>query len=194
MITFVFFDINESNIQIYKQTLGKEIKKHFDKTFFVCGDIRTIIRNFHTDYSALVIVSPANSFGNMKGGIDFHILAMYPQCETHVKNAISNSKYITKSGMPHIPVGKCKIINIQNTNNYLLIAPTMFTPRDINYTNNVLLAFKAIYDKIKKIYVAKELHNIIVVCSCLGTGIGNLSANESAQQILSVLLSAKYNT
>ena len=194
MITFVFFDINESNMQIYKQILGKEIKKHFDKTFFACGDIRTIIRNFHADYITLVIVSPANSFGNMKGGIDFHILAMYPQCEIQVKKAISNSKYITKSGMPHIPVGKCKIINIQNTNNYLLIAPTMFTPRDINHTNNVQLAFKAIYDKIKKIYVANELHNIIVVCSCLGTGVGNLSANESAQQILSVLLSAKYNT
>ncbi len=58
----------------------------------------------------------------------------------------------------------------------------MLTPRNIQETNNVYLAFSAIYKNTKDLGTS-----VIVVCPCLGTGIGGMSGDESAEQILRFL-------
>lgn len=125
----------------------------------------------------------------MKGGIDYAIIKRFPKCEKRVLELVKSSKYVDSEDRNIIPVGKCGCVPLDNSHGadgLLIVAPTMETPKNIKGTTNIYLAFKAIYD------IVKKLNSItIVACPCLGTGIGGMSGKESALQIKLVLENVK---
>jgi O-acetyl-ADP-ribose deacetylase (regulator of RNase III) len=186
----IFFDLDKEKIDTYQKILKIINEKHAEnhkKNFlhshdeikfdFLNEELSELVKSNKID----IIVSPANSYGTMTGGIDSDICKLDPSIQMKVKFNISKSIYLDMDKEPYIPVGLCEPVKITNSLS-ILIAPTMKHPKDITKTNNIFLAFNSIL-----IYL-KHLHNhnkkITVACPCLGTGCGAMNANKSAKQIL----------
>lgn len=176
MPTFVFFDYNKDKIEAYSKILSGS---HNDLVFLNCTLDEILVKYFGNPF---ILVSPANSYGDMSGGIDRDIVKKFPKCKQAVLDIIKTTGIKDRSGRNHIPVGSCRLIQLDIINNKpraLLIAPTMETPKNIVGTNNVLLTFATIYKS------TKNLSNVtIVAIPCLGTGVGGMNGEESALQIL----------
>ena len=157
----LFFDIDSTKIKEYENILG-EIK-NLD---FVHGSLDDIMEKYTVD----VLVSPANSFGVMTGGIDRDIANKYPMVVQNVNNKINESHRLDSGGRKYIPVGSCEAVSLDNKKKIMLIAPTMFLPKNIVGTNNVALAFVAILNKTKRLWHTER--EVLMACPCLGTGVG----------------------
>lgn len=169
----LFFDINSDKINQYQSVL-----KGTKNVYFYHGSLDDVMSKYSVD----ILVSPANSFGVMTGGIDRDIANKYPMVIDNVKNKINESNFVDSGGRKYIPVGKCEAVKLDNQKKVMIIAPTMFLPKNIVGTNNVYLAFNAILDKIEKLKYTN--YDVVVACPCLGTGVGGLTGTESANQIL----------
>jgi O-acetyl-ADP-ribose deacetylase (regulator of RNase III) len=154
-----------------------------------CGDI--------FDTPADAIVSPANSFGFMNGGID---LAYSKRFGWQLQNRLQKHLYENHDG--ELPVGEATMIPIEvptESYKYLISAPTMRVPTDIDGTVNAYLAMRAIlrlvkhfnqknlrqaeYDSIRsgKTIIPEAINSVI--CPGLGTAIGRLPYNVAAYQM-----------
>nr|AEX63171.1 macrodomain-containing protein [Moumouvirus Monve] len=181
--TIIFFDSNKKNIKEYQNILSN-IKCNINLLFIHSDFEKILAKNL-----LHATVSPANSYLSMTGGIDNIYTKCFPNIEDKLRK-ISNKKKYAISDIEYkkthyiVPVGKCIVSQTDNRKcPYIIAAPTMKTPKDINNTNNVYLAMCAILNKIKMLDKA-----IIIGCPCLGTGIGNLCPKESAIQIKKALL------
>lgn len=181
--TIIFFDTNKDKINSYREILAK-IKCNTNIMFKHC-DFEELLENniLHA------VVSPSNSQLSMTGGIDKTYADCFPNIEHKLRKICIKKKYdqsdIEYHGTNYIvPVGKCIVATTNNDNcPYIMAAPTMLTPQDINSTNNVYQAMRAILKK------ASGLNrSIIIGCPCLGTGIGGMDANISAKQVKRALL------
>jgi O-acetyl-ADP-ribose deacetylase (regulator of RNase III) len=171
----LFFDYDKSKINKYLDILGG-----INNTSFHHGELKNIMMK----YNVKGLISPANSYGIMTGGIDKEIVKLYPEVQKNVINKINSLNYKDSIGKKYIPVGSCEIVVLDSHNNsLLLIAPTMFLPKNICYTDNVYNAFKAILNKLRNMD-----DKLIICCRCLGTGIGGMSPEESATQILKAII------
>ena len=125
------------------------------------------------------IVSPANSFGYMDGGLDRAILY---ELGNYVQTLVQNS--IEEKFHGELPVGSALLIETNDAKwPYLVCAPTMRVPSNVSGTLNAYLAFKAILSEI--ILTNKARPNTIksLVCCGLATGIGGLSVSLCAKQM-----------
>jgi O-acetyl-ADP-ribose deacetylase (regulator of RNase III) len=174
MPTIVFFDQNEQIIKQYENIL-KDISSDI---VFINATLDEIVNKYYKT-NPFILVSPANSYGDMNGGIDKSIIDKFPLVKQRVLNMVKKSPYVDSSFRPYVPVGVANFVELDDKHNILIMAPTMLTPRNIVGTNNVYLAFSAIYKDIKMLD-----NSVIVACPCLGTGIGGLTGEESAKQIL----------
>jgi O-acetyl-ADP-ribose deacetylase (regulator of RNase III) len=136
-----------------------------------CGDI--------FDIKADAIISPANSFGFMDGGID---LAYSKYFGWELQEALQ--KRIQEHFYGELPVGLATIIETKNDNiKYLISCPTMRVPENISNTVNAYLAFRA--GLIELINFNKNHKEIIksILCPGLGTLTGELSPINCAKQM-----------
>ncbi len=117
------------------------------------------------------IVSPANSYGFMDGGIDAAYLSFFgPQIERTVQEAIANRPEKL------LPVGASLFVRTRNARiPYLIVAPTMTTPEMVE-SNNCYRAMRAVL-RIASAY--PELRRD-VYCPGLATGVGMVSADDAA--------------
>ena len=172
--TFIFFDKIKEKIDAYDDILG-----NFTNIKFVCGSLDDIIKKYYHRYR-FGLVSPANSYGDMCNGINRDIVKQFPLCQKNVLELIKRSSYKDPCRNPYMPVGVCGISTLDNKDNISLVAPTMTTtPQNIQGTDNVYLAFSAICQVMKKLPT-----DMIILCPCLGTGIGGMTGEESAKQIV----------
>ena len=136
----ILFDINSDFVNE-----AKRLEKY--GILSVKLDVETLINN--TKIHALI--SPANSFGFMDGGIDKVYSEIFPGIQKKVQDKIKTFNLETTLGRNYLPIGSA--ITVQ-TGNYkcpfLVAAPTMFFPGNIKGTNNVCAAFIAI------LYLAKK--------------------------------------
>jgi O-acetyl-ADP-ribose deacetylase (regulator of RNase III) len=130
------------------------------------GDILSIAEN--------TIVSPANSYGIMDGGIDLTYTEYFgtrPQQEIQKKIALRSEGYL--------PVGSAVLVETGNAKiSFMISAPTILVPQQIDKAN-VFFAMSAILkiadlnrDKVKKIY-----------CPGLGTGTGRVAPEDAANEM-----------
>jgi O-acetyl-ADP-ribose deacetylase (regulator of RNase III) len=169
MLIIAFFDTNKELIKTYQQI----IKSDKVKLFFINDNVESMLKTYKFD----AIVSPANSFGNMNGGIDRVYKKIFNNVEKDLTGEINKLK-LAESGIGYyIPIGKNIVVKVNHKGcSYMISAPTMFVPKDINGTKNVYLAFYGIMERC----YGKDLS---VACPGLGTSIGAMSYVESAQQI-----------
>ena len=130
--------------------------------------------------SADAIVSPANSFGIMDGGIDLAIRnELGFQVETHIQEVI------LKKYHGEMPIGAAEIINTKHDKwGYMIAAPTMRIPENVAFTLNAYIAFRAILIAINSFNESKPNRTIkTLVCSGLGSGIGSMEPTKCAAQM-----------
>jgi O-acetyl-ADP-ribose deacetylase (regulator of RNase III) len=145
--------------------------KHCSNVEVSCGDI--------FDINADAIISPANSFGFMNGGIDL----VYTNYFGHELQKSLQSK-IQTCFYGEIPVGLATIIETKNKNiKYLISCPTMRVPEDVSNTVNAYLAFRA--GLIEVINFNKNHKEKIssILCPGLGTLTGLISPDKCARQM-----------
>ena len=142
------------------------------------------------------IVSPANSYGIMDGGIDKAISYYFPNVRENVKKVI-DSRFHGEQ-----PVGTSVLVDTGPTvrngpSKILAHTPTMRIPKNLANSENAYLAFKALlceikrYNKLseesfnKKITIRSQNYPKInsVLCTSFCNGSGDMPINRSAIQM-----------
>lgn len=131
--------------------------------------------DFFSDMNFDAIVSPANSFGFMNGGIDqLYIDTFGQQLEDRVRSGIQDE---TDNG--ELLVGQSMIFQLseKHTDKYLICAPTMRVPMPILDPVDVYLAAKAA----TSIALKHQLKTIVM--PGMGTGYGNIDSGIAARNM-----------
>jgi O-acetyl-ADP-ribose deacetylase (regulator of RNase III) len=133
---------------------------------------------FAEDADALV--SPANSFGIMDGGLDAAIRA---QLGGLVEAAVQ--RRIIEEHHGELPVGAAEVLPTGHSRwPFLVVAPTMRVPESVAQTLNPYLSFRAALLAITRHNRASAERRIrSVVVPGLGTGIGAMDARRCAAQM-----------
>lgn len=153
---------------------NKDVYSAFLKYFSHLENVEIHNKPFQEVEGYDCLVSPANSFGIMDGGIDLHIINYFGN-----KLMEDVQKHIIDNYAGEQPVGTSFVIETGNANHkYLAHTPTMRVPRIIYDTENVYYAMKAMLLEVKK-------HNNIqsVLCSGLGTGAGGVPLETAVRQM-----------
>jgi O-acetyl-ADP-ribose deacetylase (regulator of RNase III) len=136
-----------------------------------CGDI--------FDITADAIVSPANSFGFMDGGID---LLYSERFGWDIQKKLQ--KILISDFYGELPVGQALIIEINREDyRFLISAPTMRVPNNVSNTVNAYLAFRAALIAVIEYNKCHEHPIKSLVCPGLGTSVGQMPYNMCAFQM-----------
>ncbi|MDB4821609.1 macro domain-containing protein [Candidatus Pseudothioglobus singularis] len=139
-----------------------------------------ILEGDYFQQSADAIVSPANSFGIMDGGLDLAIRnELGFQVETDIQKVILNKYH------GEMPIGSAEIISTSHDRcSYIITAPTMRIPENVAFTLNAYIAFRAILIAINSFNESGTKKPIkSLICSGLGTGIGSMEPVRCAAQM-----------
>jgi O-acetyl-ADP-ribose deacetylase (regulator of RNase III) len=136
-----------------------------------CGDFFSL--------EADAMVSPANSFGIMDGGLDAVIhVTIGPNVQSAVWNVIREKHH------GEIPVGAAEIVATDDVRwPFLVCAPTMRVPEDVSRTLNAYLAFRAILLAVQRHKASSAAPIRSLLCPGLGTGVGAMPPRRCAAQM-----------
>ncbi|WP_020530003.1 macro domain-containing protein [Flexithrix dorotheae] len=157
----------------------------------------TIIKDSIFNHPSDVIVSPANSFGYMNGGIDFSISK---NLGWHIEKLVQQK--IRNEFFGELLVGQSLIVETNHNDfPYLISAPTMRTPMTILRSPNVYLAMKAIltlwkYGKLENGELVKNKVKSMAIPG-LGAGVGQVPPIVCARQMRIAwedVMNEKYST
>jgi O-acetyl-ADP-ribose deacetylase (regulator of RNase III) len=167
------------NLKIYLRDHNLPLVNKWKAAFENCDDVEASCGNV-LDIAADAIISPANSFGFMDGGVD---LAYSNHFGWDLEKRLQ--AVIKKEFNGELPVGMSTIIKTgDNTIKYLISCPTMRIPEDVSKTLNAYLAFRAAFIAVFK---HNEEHSddpiTSILCPGLGTGVGRLSYGACAMQM-----------
>jgi len=149
----------------------------FKSWMIYCGNFDFVIPTKQSilDVKAKALVSPANSFGFMTGGIDL-LYKNYFGMEME-----SDLQHIIKTEFGgELLVGQATWVPIKHssyTMKFLISAPTMRVPEVVSHTINPYLAARA------ALKLAKKLNIDSIVFPGLGTGTGLVTAEDCAKQM-----------
>lgn len=172
------------------EDLYNAFKKHFEKY----PEVEVVFKPFEqVDFDC--VVSAANSFGLMDGGVDQCITDYFGlQMMQRVQQDIISKHYGEQ------PVGTSMIVRGNKDiapgvkNKYVAHTPTMRVPVDIHFTRNPYMAMKAMLIAVEEHNKQREWSNITafsdtdtkierVVCPGLGTNAGRVPAEDAAKQM-----------
>ncbi len=124
------------------------------------------------------MVSAANSFGLMDGGVDLAITNFFGASLQASVQQVILARYNGEQ-----PVGTSFIVETGHpTHPFLAHTPTMRVPMPIAGTDHVYLAMKAMLQAVKDFNQEAERIQT-VVCPGLGTATGRVPATEAARQM-----------
>jgi len=140
--------------------------RSFPEVEILCGDILSVASN--------TIVSPANSYGFMDGGIDrlyTEFFGLQPQ--TRVQEIIASRKE------QFLPVGEAVLVPTGHpTITYMISSPTMQSPGAI-HPSNCFFAMAAVLNAVER-----NLDYVVdVYCPGLGTSTGRLDPRMAAKEM-----------
>lgn len=189
-VTYYLRDINRKMVVAWENIF----KDHTDRVQVSLGDI------FKDAPAADAIVSPANSFGFMDGGIDMVYTILFGwqmqnrlqkvireeyDGENLVGNAIIIPAYDKEPEGEQLERIKKKNCNGGQPIKYLISVPTMRIPEDVSNTSNAFLAFRAVILSVQKHNRNPDNTPIrSVLCPGLGTAVGLMPADRCAFQML----------
>jgi O-acetyl-ADP-ribose deacetylase (regulator of RNase III) len=163
-LSFSFVSLDKNTIEIYSNVF-----KDFPNFRFRRANI--------TSEKGDCVVSPANSYGLMDGGVDRAINYSLNYISEEVQKLIKENFYGEQ------PVGTCMLIKTNQDNyKYLAHTPTMRVPMDVNKTLNAYYAFRALLREIlnhnKRM---NDIKTIVITPFCCG--IGKMDIKKSAEQM-----------
>ena len=154
-----------------------------------CGDLDfvTVHQGSILDVECDAVVSPANSFGFMDGGIDAIYLSHFGyDLQTRVRRQIYEHHH------GELVVGNADAVETGNESiPFLIVAPTMRVPMILRDTVNPYLAARAIFTLVKHKTFLSGSHECVpvsehiktVALPGLGTGVGRVGFNTCAHQV-----------
>jgi O-acetyl-ADP-ribose deacetylase (regulator of RNase III) len=159
-------------MKIILADINKELCDYWNY-YFQKFDNVSVVHGSAFELEADAMISPANSFGIMNGGIDRLISEYFgwhlqETVQLKIKTEFDGELLVGQSML--VETGHIKIP-------YLISAPTMRVPLDIRNTANVYLCMKSIILTAKK----HNLNSIII--PGLGTGCGNVPYHICAAQM-----------
>ncbi|HUN07457.1 MAG TPA: macro domain-containing protein [Aggregatilineales bacterium] len=125
------------------------------------------------------MVSAANSFGLMDGGVDAAITRFFGEGVMRRVQERIITEYLGEQ-----PVGTCMLVETGNPNHpWVAHAPTMRIPMEIAHTDNVYLAMWAVLRAVHhhNLTAASPIH--VLACPGLGTFTGKVPYREAARQM-----------
>jgi O-acetyl-ADP-ribose deacetylase (regulator of RNase III) len=131
------------------------------------------------------VVSPANSFGYMDGGVDLAYRRFFGNdLQTRVQAKIR------KEFHGELPVGQATLVPTDHESiPYLVVSPTMRIPDRIGDTVNVCLAFRAALLAVLAHNHGRAPSIKLLRVPALGTGIGSMSLARAAYQMQAAYVS-----
>lgn len=167
------------DIQFKLYGLNRELIQAWRKRFADCSNVSAWHESI-LDAECDAIVSPANSFGFMDGGLDLLLSEHFGwDVEQRVRECLLN-EYDGE-----LPVGQAIVVPTTHDRvRWLISAPTMRVPMDVSSTAHAYLAFRAV---LRAVRTHNETHSsdliTSVACPGLGTGEGNMPADRCARQM-----------
>ena len=167
-----------SGVTYHLRSRGDELtdawKRHFAGVTDVLpasGDI------FGVPVSA--VVSPANSFGFMDGGID---RAYSERFGRHVQDQLR--EIIRRDWDGELPIGLALVLETGAADiPFLVAAPTMRAPVNVAQTLNAYLSFRAVLRAVRRFNEQRPGSIGSVACPGMGTGTGEMPAAICAKQM-----------
>jgi len=152
--------------------LGLAWKKYFD-----AQDDVEVLEGDICRVPCDAVVSPANSFGFMDGGLDYHLSERFGwDLQDRLQAKIANRP------VKELLVGEALLIPTQDAEvPWLIAAPTMRVPMRLRQTVNAYLAMKAILSSALAHTAQPAIKKVAV--PGLGTGCGALSSETAALQM-----------
>jgi O-acetyl-ADP-ribose deacetylase (regulator of RNase III) len=124
-------------------------------------------------------LSPANSIGEMSGGIDeLYSRTMFPGVEARVVAAIRALGRGSALGRFYLNIGEAVLVPTQHDGVSLIAAPTMWMPRDVRGSKNAYHALFAALGEARRRGVRR------LVTPGLCTGVGRVPAAEAVAQMM----------
>jgi O-acetyl-ADP-ribose deacetylase (regulator of RNase III) len=178
-------------IEIHLRDIGRSLVDAWSREFagipsvtISCGDIfSTKAENIGPqdpiDITADAIVSPANSFGFMDGGIDAVYTYQFGDGLQQRLQAV-----IAEAYGGELPVGSAVIVPTYHAAiPWCISAPTMRVPRDVADTVNAYLAFRAALRAVLEHNAGGRPRIERVLCPGLGTAVGRMPVGRCARQM-----------
>lgn len=151
----------------------------FHKYFDGLPDVQIVNDYFERLPNFDCMVSAANSFGLMDGGVDAAITKYFGHDLMHAVQQRIIEDYLGEQ-----PVGTCMIVETENPEHpFLAHTPTMRVPMEIAHTDNVYLAMWALLRSVHH-HNRRAMRKIsTLACPGLGTGTGHVPYAEAARQM-----------
>jgi len=167
-----------SEILFELRDIDAEIVAAWQKYFMGIANVR-ISHGEIFESSADAIVSPANSFGYMDGGIDLVYLHRFGwELQTRLQS------HLKADHDGELPVGQATIVETFDADiPYLVSAPTMRIPMNVANTLNAYLAFRAAIRAIKQHNREHPGAIRTILCPGLCTAIGRMPPDLAARQM-----------
>lgn len=178
MTTLESFGPGARDFSITLADLNPDVANALSQAFAGIGAVEVVTGSL-LDANADAIVSAANSFGDMGGGVDKAIDDLYRgEAQRRVRAAIAHEH------CGELPVGCALVVELPPGRfPFLVVAPTMRVPGHVTGTIHAYLAMRAVL-------VAVIRHNRIapkritsVAISGLGTGVGGIAYDDAARQM-----------
>jgi O-acetyl-ADP-ribose deacetylase (regulator of RNase III) len=165
-------------VAIHLRDISKDLTEAWEIAFAHAPSVQVTCGNI-LDERADAIVSPANSFGYMDGGIDAAYLRYFGfEIETTLRALLVEQHY------GELPVGQALVLPTAHPDiPFLVSAPTMRVPGDISDTVNVYLAFRATLIAVLEHNRRERKPIRTVLVPGMGTGIGQVPVTRAARQM-----------
>lgn len=151
----------------------------FQKHFNDLDNVEIVNHHFEELPDFDCLVSPANSFGLMDGGIDAAIIRFFG--ESLMKNV---QQRILDEYLGEQPVGTSIIVETNHPKHpFLAHTPTMRVPMSIARTDYVYIAMWAMLLAVRRHNQRTERRINTIACPGLGTGVGQMPLPEAARQM-----------
>jgi O-acetyl-ADP-ribose deacetylase (regulator of RNase III) len=125
------------------------------------------------------VVSPANCFGFMDGGID---KVYSKRFGWHVQDRLR--EMIARDWDGELPIGLALVVETGAADiRFVVSAPTMRAPVSVAQTLNVYLAFRAVLRAVRRLNEQRPGSIRSVACPGMGTGAGKMPAEICAKQM-----------
>ena len=148
------------------------------ESFADYDDVEVVQGDFFSR-DAHAMVSPANSFGIMDGGLD---LAIRDELGFEIQAAVQ--KVILERHHGELPVGSAEIVVTGHARwPHLVVAPTMRIPESAAQTTNAYVACRAILLAVRRFNAENDAGIRSVLVPGLCTGVGGMDPRRCAAQM-----------
>ncbi len=178
------------NFEIILVDVQKELCKNWETAFNDFDGVKIHHGYFQEVKEYDCLVSPANSFGLMDGGIDLAIRNYFG-----MRVQYNVRKLIEKEFYGEQPVGTSMIVDTEDEEHpFLAHTPTMRVPMDISKTDNVYNAMFAMLRAVSNFNKTNKFTINKVLCPGFGTATGRVPFKEAARQMSVALKNFKNPT